>query len=75
MNAFNCPQCGKTTGGSEKFCIECGQPLDIICPQCGEKWRFMFDYTFCPGCGNSMKKTVADKPPVEVKPNKKMKGN
>jgi hypothetical protein len=35
----------------------------------------MFDYTFCPGCGNSMKKTVTDKPLTEVKPSKKIKGN
>ena len=56
MSAFKCPKCGKLTGGNENFCIECGQPLNITCPGCGETWRFMFDYKFCPGCGHNMKK-------------------
>jgi hypothetical protein len=59
MEVFKCPKCGKTTGGNEKFCIECGQALDIICPECGEKWRFMFEYKFCPACGNDMKNVDA----------------
>jgi predicted RNA-binding Zn-ribbon protein involved in translation (DUF1610 family) len=62
MSAFKCPKCGKLTGGNEKFCIECGQPLNITCPECGESWRFMFEYKFCPGCGHNMKKTAANKP-------------
>ncbi len=56
MNVFKCPKCGKTTSSREKFCNECGQQLDIICPECGEKWRFYFDYRFCPGCGYNIKK-------------------
>ncbi len=55
MSAFKCQKCGKLTGGNEKFCIECGQPLNFICPECGETWRFMFAYKFCPGCGHQMK--------------------
>ena len=62
MNAFRCPKCGKVTGGNEKFCIECGQQLNITCPECGEGWRFMFDYRFCPGCGHNIKKTGENKP-------------
>ncbi len=59
MNAFKCPKCGKLTGGNEKFCVDCGQPLNVICPECGESWRFMFEYKFCPGCGHHMKNLVA----------------
>ena len=62
MNAFKCPKCGKTTGGNEMFCDECGQPLNITCPPCGETWRFMFDHKFCPHCGHHMKKGGANKP-------------
>ena len=55
MNTFLCPGCGKTTGGNEKFCINCGKPLNIVCPECGETWRFIFDYKFCPSCGHQTK--------------------
>jgi hypothetical protein len=67
MSAFKCPKCGKTTGGKEKFCIECGQPLDVICPECGETWRFMFEYKFCPACGHHMKKLVEPAVPATHK--------
>jgi predicted RNA-binding Zn-ribbon protein involved in translation (DUF1610 family) len=56
MDAFKCPKCGKTTSSREKFCIDCGATLDMICPECGNNWRFMFDYKFCPNCGHQMKK-------------------
>ncbi len=55
MSAFNCPECGKTTGGNENFCIECGHALNVVCPKCGETWRFMFDYKFCPVCGHHIR--------------------
>jgi predicted amidophosphoribosyltransferase len=61
MSAFKCPKCGNVTGGNEKFCEECGQPLNIICPKCGEGWRFMFDYNFCPSCGHNMKNVGTNK--------------
>jgi rRNA maturation endonuclease Nob1 len=56
MSAFKCPKCGKLTGGNENFCIECGHSLNIKCPACGETWRFIFEYNFCPICGHHMKK-------------------
>jgi hypothetical protein len=67
MNAFRCPKCGELTGGNEKFCIECGQSLNVVCPDCGENWRFMFEYKFCPGCGHNMKKSPANKPQRDEK--------
>ncbi|MDQ7824558.1 MAG: zinc ribbon domain-containing protein [Candidatus Eremiobacteraeota bacterium] len=67
MDAFKCPKCGKTTGADEKFCNECGQPLDIPCLACGKIWRFLFDYKFCPECGHNLKKGSANKPLREEK--------
>jgi hypothetical protein len=67
MDAFKCPKCGKTTGGNEKFCDGCGQPLNLACPACSETWRFMFDYKFCPNCGHSMKKLGTNRPLREEK--------
>ena len=54
MSVFKCPKCRKTTGGNEAFCTDCGQPLNIKCPACGETWRYMFIYNFCPACGHNM---------------------
>jgi len=62
MDAYKYPKCGKVAGGKEKFCIDCGQSLNITCPACDETGRFMFDYKFCPTCGYNMKKGGANKP-------------
>jgi hypothetical protein len=70
MNVFKCPKCGKTTSSREKFCIDCGEPLDIHCPECGDKWRFMFENKFCPSCGHKMK-AAAEPPAPEVPPIRK----
>ena len=69
MSAFKCPKCGEPTGGNEKFCIECGEPLNITCPECGEEWRFMFDYNFCPACGHNMKLVAEHNPLTEKNAN------
>lgn len=54
MSAFTCPNCGKVTGGNQKFCKNCELALNTICPECGEKWQFMFDYNLCPVCSYIM---------------------
>ena len=73
MNAFTCPKCGELTGGNEKFCVECCQSLNVVCPECGEGWRFMFEYKFCPGCGHQMKSAEAKTTVPEMK-GQKVKG-
>jgi len=62
MSAFKCPKCGELTGGNEQFCTGCGQPLNITCPECGEVWRYMFEYKFCPMCGQKITKFSENKP-------------
>ncbi len=54
METYKCPSCSKTTGGNEKFCIACGTALDIKCPNCEHTWRYMYEYKFCPNCGQNM---------------------
>jgi hypothetical protein len=54
MSAFQCPKCKNVTGGDEKFCMKCGYPLNVVCPECNHSWRYMFDYEFCPECGHKM---------------------
>jgi len=58
VGAFRCSKCGTVTSGNLKFCSECGEALDIVCLACGEKWRYVRGYTFCPSCGTRAKKKL-----------------
>lgn len=45
---------GPATGGGQKFCVECGNPLSPeakFCPECGHK----VERSICKGCGNPIK--------------------
>ena len=65
MDTFECPKCGKTSSSKENFCIECDEPREILCPECGEKWRFTFKNKFCPNCGQSKRKRPRINPQKE----------
>ncbi|MDD5598943.1 MAG: zinc ribbon domain-containing protein [Victivallaceae bacterium] len=54
--AFKCPKCQAPTWGDLKFCPECGEPLDIVCPECEFTIRYIqaANYKFCPKCGGKM---------------------
>ena len=49
--AYRCPRCGTLTSGQQHFCPKCGEPLTIKCRECGETWRYLYEYLFCPSCG------------------------
>ncbi|MDI6815187.1 MAG: hypothetical protein QMC90_03825 [Dehalococcoidales bacterium] len=48
---MRCPRCGAVTWGWLKYCLECGQSLNISCPSCGGGWRYFYYYPYCPQCG------------------------
>jgi predicted amidophosphoribosyltransferase len=56
--SFKCPKCGATTWGQLKCCPQCGQSLNITCPDCGKSWRYIYagEYKCCPNCGAKMSK-------------------
>ncbi|MEW6674762.1 MAG: zinc ribbon domain-containing protein [Nitrospirota bacterium] len=56
--AFRCPRCGSVTWGNLRFCSECGEPLDTRCKECGAKWRYIYEYAFCPSCGAKIKRKL-----------------
>jgi len=58
IGAFRCPKCGTVTSANLKFCSECGEALDIECVDCGEVWRYLYSYAFCPSCGSKIKKKL-----------------
>jgi len=57
---MNCPNCQAENPVEAKFCMNCGNPLELICSQCGKKNPP--EAKFCINCGNSFSKIAA---PVE----------
>lgn len=47
-----CPRCEFENPDGVKFCVECGNKLEIICPKC--RYRNSPNYKFCGECGQSL---------------------
>jgi len=47
-----CPKCGKPNAQNAKFCLECGQKLQLSCPKCGHPVKA--DAKFCNDCGQRL---------------------
>ena len=56
---INCPKCHFENPDGMRFCVECGNKLEISCPNCGFKNAPSFK--FCGECGQNL---VA--PPKEI---------
>ncbi len=52
---MNCQSCGAAVEATQKFCAECGIPLQVACPTCGHVNPP--GNKFCPECGTGL--TVA----------------
>ena len=53
---MKCPKCQTVNDDVAKFCMECGQKLEVQCPQCGHS--VLPSTKFCIECGQSL--TSAD---------------
>ncbi len=47
-----CPNCGVVTRPSDKFCYNCGEPLEKACPECGADVEP--SDSFCANCGKKI---------------------
>lgn len=49
-----CKKCGARISAGSKFCLECGEKvqIELFCPNCGE--RLPSDAKFCLKCGNKI---------------------
>lgn len=46
---MDCTRCGATAQPGQRFCGQCGQPLEAACPECGHENPA--DHRFCGACG------------------------
>jgi len=57
---MKCPKCQHENPESLKFCVECGNKLEIICSNCG--FGNAPSFKFCGECGNDLKKPEEPSP-------------
>jgi class 3 adenylate cyclase/tetratricopeptide (TPR) repeat protein len=62
---MKCPKCQFDNSEDARFCLECGQSLEVICSQCGKK--LPPTAKFCDGCGQALAST-SPPPPDYSKP-------
>ena len=52
---MRCPQCQSDNREGARFCLECGEKLELLCPQCGE--TLALSAKFCDECGHDLGKS------------------
>ncbi|HLC05603.1 MAG TPA: adenylate/guanylate cyclase domain-containing protein [Anaerolineales bacterium] len=61
---MNCPTCSFDNPGGSRFCENCGQPLELVCPNCGE--AVTPTAKFCRNCGFKLSETQLTARPAGV---------
>ena len=60
---MKCSKCQYENPEGSRFCLECGEKIDLNCPECG---RDLPNGTkFCNGCGHDLRKPTST-PPIDV---------
>ncbi len=59
---MKCPKCGFENEEGSKFCLECGEKLEVACPQCGK--TLPLAAKFCSGCGQKIERVTATETPT-----------
>ncbi len=60
---MKCPSCQFDNAEDSKFCLECGNKLEITCPQCGKALPMLAK--FCNECGHNLIQS-SEHPPKEL---------
>ena len=53
---MKCPKCQFENREEAKFCLQCGEKLELSCPQCGKELPLLSK--FCDGCGQRLDEAV-----------------
>ena len=59
---MKCPNCQFENPKSSKFCLECGEKLELRCPQCGN--ALPLGAKFCNECGQRLEEVVEEEKTV-----------
>jgi class 3 adenylate cyclase/tetratricopeptide (TPR) repeat protein len=59
---MKCPKCQFENREGAKFCLECGEKLELQCPQCGK--ALPIEAKFCDGCGHDLREPK-EAPPID----------
>ena len=60
---MNCPKCQFENPEDAKFCVECGNKIEIICPNCSSSNSP--SYKFCSKCGHKLS-LASEAPPKDL---------
>jgi class 3 adenylate cyclase/tetratricopeptide (TPR) repeat protein len=67
---MNCPKCRFENRDGAKFCLKCGEKLELTCPQCGKALPLLA--AFCDECGQRLRApSKAEKPALETEGERK----
>ena len=53
---MQCPKCRFDNRGEAKFCLHCGESLELYCPECGKKLPLLS--RFCDECGQRLEEAT-----------------
>jgi hypothetical protein len=59
---MKCPKCQFENEEQAKFCLDCGERLEIECPQCGKTFPLLTK--FCNQCGHDLRE-FQEVPPID----------
>ena len=66
---MKCSKCQYNNRDDAKFCLECGEKLELLCPQCDK--TLPSSAKFCDECGHKLSQP-AKKPSVDISFQKKL---
>jgi hypothetical protein len=69
VSKMKCPKCELDSREGAKFCLKCGEKLELNCPQCGKKLPLLAE--FCDECGQSLEETIGERTLPETESERK----